>query len=314
MSDASEVGVLYTEHSRLSAMTPVASLWSYETSTRGLHRRSISVNPDGSHEYWLRRSDPLLNTILPGTGVSLVVNFGDLWTAGRSLVTSAFLPRVCVVGPVTRPRILRVGRSVHAIGAVLPATLTSSVFNVPATELVDRIMPLQDLWGRDDVERLIASPPPLQIRRCLSALKDDLVTRIRRSTGVEPAWHEAPRIIQVRAGRVSIAGMAGSHGLSRQQFAARFGAAAGLRPKLFARITRFHSLVNALLSTPVSQWASVCSNVGFYDQAHMINEFRTFTGCSPTVFFRPHDSNIDPALVQVRGRPSEWLLHPPNPV
>jgi AraC-like DNA-binding protein len=136
-------------------------------------------------------------------------------------------------------------------------------------------VPLQDLWSRDGVERLIASLSPLQIRRCLATLKDDLVTRIRRSTGVEPAWHEAPRIIQVRAGRVSIADMAGSHGLSRQQFAARFGAAAGLPPKLFARITRFHSLVHALLSTEVSRWASVSSDVGFYDQAHMINEFRT---------------------------------------
>jgi hypothetical protein len=39
----------------------------------------------------------------------------------------------------------------------------------------------------------------------------------------------------------------------------------------------------------------------------MINEFRAFVGSSPTVFFRPHDSRIVPAEIQVRGRPSEWL-------
>src|SRR5881296_3732273 len=98
MSDASDLGVLYTEHSGLIAMSPIASLWSYETRARGRDRRAIAVNPDGSHEYWLDRSDPLLNTILPGTAVSVVVNLADSWTAGRSLVTSAFLPRVCVVG------------------------------------------------------------------------------------------------------------------------------------------------------------------------------------------------------------------------
>src|SRR5713226_10398281 len=121
MSDSSEVGVLYTEHSELTAMTPeVTSLWSYETRSRGRDRRSIVRNPDGSVEYWLDRSDPLLNTILPGTGVSLIVNFGDMWAAGRSLATSRLLPRVCVVGPVTQARILRVGRSVHTVGAVVP--------------------------------------------------------------------------------------------------------------------------------------------------------------------------------------------------
>ena len=81
------LGVLYTEHSGLAAMSPIASLWSYETRARGRDRRAIAANPDGSHEYWLDRSDPLLNTILPGTAVSVVVNFADLWTAGRSLVT-----------------------------------------------------------------------------------------------------------------------------------------------------------------------------------------------------------------------------------
>ena len=69
MSDASALGVLYTEHSGLTAMTPVASLWSYETRSRGRDRRPVALNPDGSHEYWLEWSDPLLNTILPGTGV-----------------------------------------------------------------------------------------------------------------------------------------------------------------------------------------------------------------------------------------------------
>ena len=81
-------------------------------------------------------------------------------------------------------------------------------------------------------------------------------------------------------------------------------------PKLFARITRFQSLVHALLSTDVARWASVSSVTGFYDQAHMINEFRTFTGSPPTVFFQPHDSTVDSAMITLRGRPSEWLRRP----
>ena len=79
MFDSSELGVRYTEHSGLTAKTPVASLWSYQTRARGRDRQSIARTPDGSYEYWLHRSDPLLNTILPGTHVSLIVNFGDVW-------------------------------------------------------------------------------------------------------------------------------------------------------------------------------------------------------------------------------------------
>jgi AraC-like DNA-binding protein len=64
--------------------------------------------------------------------------------------------------------------------------------------------------------------------------------------------------------------------------------------------------VYSLLSTDVSRWASVSSAVGFYDQSHMINEFRELAGSSPTTFFQPHGAE-DPARMQLRGRPSEWL-------
>jgi hypothetical protein len=42
----------------------------------------------------------------------------------------------------------------------------------------------------------------------------------------------------------------------------------------------------------------------------MINEFRTFAGSPPTLFFQPHDRHIDPTTIQLRGRPSEWLSRP----
>jgi AraC-like DNA-binding protein len=285
MSDRSDLGILYTEHSDLRATTPIASLWSYETCARGPERQPVALNRRGNSEYWLERSDPLLNTILPGTGVSLVVNFGDAWATGRSLATSASLPRVCVIGPVTRPRILRVGSRVDAVGAVLPPALTVSAFGVPASGLVDRIVALGDLWRPSEVEELFESLLILHIRQRMCALGNELVTRLEQPGDRERLGHMATWLITLRRGRVSIDDMARSHGLSRQQFTRRFGAAAGLSPKLFARITRFQSLVRTLLSSDVSQWVSVAPAVGFYDQAHMINEFRAFAGSSPTVFF-----------------------------
>src|SRR5260370_35110768 len=98
-------------------------------------------------------------------------------------------------------------------------------------------------------------------------------------------------------------GMARGHGLSRGEFSRRFRAAAGLPPKLFARITRFQALVHALLSTDVSRWASGSLDVGFYDHAHMINEFRAFAVSPPTVFFPPNDSDTNPAKIHFRGGP-----------
>lgn len=121
MSELGLHGVLYTEYQRLRAHTPLLSLWSFRSSPRKPGRPAILQTSDGDQEYWLERSDPLLNTILPGTAVSLVVNLSDAWAAGRTLVSTEVLPPACVIGPVTRARVLHVGRNVHAVGAVLPA-------------------------------------------------------------------------------------------------------------------------------------------------------------------------------------------------
>ena len=84
--------------------------------------------------------------------------------------------------------------------------------------------------------------------------------------------------------------------------AARDGDAAAL-----ARIARFQGLVYSLLSTDVADWTGVAPEIGFYDQAHMINEFHEFAGAPPRMFFLPHGRMIDPAGLPLRGRPSEWF-------
>jgi len=306
MSDVSAAGVLYTEHIELKAATPVASLWSFETCVRGADRRPVARNRDGNPEYWLERSDPLLNTILPGTGVSLVVNFGDSWAAGRSLVRSSLLPRVCVIGSVTQARILRLSTRVQAIGAVIPPALTMSAFGVAPSELVDRIVPLEELWTSCEVEELLDAISPLALRPQVAGLRDAVVSRLERAHDRDQLADMTSRLIVRHRGHISIDHIARRHGVSRKQVARRFSSAIGMTPKLFARVTRFQALVHALLSSDVSHWVSVAPSLGFYDQAHMINEFRGFAGAPPTVFFQPHGDDVDVESRLLRGRPSEW--------
>ncbi len=132
-------------------------------------------------------------------------------------------------------------------------------------------------------------------------------TRIDRVTFRDSVGYTGANLLRLHAGCVSINELAKSHGLTRQQFKRRFLATTGLPPKLYARITRFQVLVQSLLSSDVSDWAGVSSDVGFYDQAHMINEFHEFAGSSPTVFFQPNGSERSSVKLKLRGRPCEWL-------
>jgi hypothetical protein len=60
MSEASELGVLYTEHSGLRAMTLPHRCGRTEARARGRDGRGIALNPDARPEYWLDRSSASL--------------------------------------------------------------------------------------------------------------------------------------------------------------------------------------------------------------------------------------------------------------
>jgi AraC-like DNA-binding protein len=73
--------------------------------------------------------------------------------------------------------------------------------------------------------------------------------------------------------------------LSVRQFERRFCQQVGVAPKLFARIVRFHRALHAKLSHTERAWTDIAYEFGYFDQMHMVHDFRLFSGESPTRFF-----------------------------
>lgn len=153
MSNVHPTGIVYTEYRRLSGRTPFASLWSYHSEAPATSRPAILEAKDGRQEFWLERSDPLLNTILPGTLISVVVNLGDAWASGPTLVA-------------------RVGPCVQAVGAVFPAALAVPILGCTAGALVDKIVRLDDVWPRQRVAEFVERISSLDGALRVVALRD----------------------------------------------------------------------------------------------------------------------------------------------
>jgi AraC-like DNA-binding protein len=73
-------------------------------------------------------------------------------------------------------------------------------------------------------------------------------------------------------------------GLSERHLSRRFKAMFGTGPKRFARSARLEHVLAACDSE--TSWASIACSCGFADQAHMINDFKSILGVTPTSFFR----------------------------
>jgi AraC-like DNA-binding protein len=90
------------------------------------------------------------------------------------------------------------------------------------------------------------------------------------------AWQR----MRAARGRVRVATLADEVGWSRRHFGERFRAEIGLSPKQAARVLRFER-AGQLLRRGRVDLANLAVDCGYYDQAHLTNEWRALAGCPP---------------------------------
>jgi AraC-like DNA-binding protein len=155
---------------------------------------------------------------------------------------------------------------------------------LPASELHNTMVSLEDLWGRlaDQLrERLLeSSSPRARFRLLEQALLAQAAERLERHPAVVFALQEFHGLPHTR----TIADVTGQIGLSAKRFIQVFSGEVGLTPKLFCRVRRFQRVLRRIgMGRPV-EWAAVAVDCGYFDQAHFIHDFRAFSGINPSTY------------------------------
>jgi transcriptional regulator GlxA family with amidase domain len=92
--------------------------------------------------------------------------------------------------------------------------------------------------------------------------------------------------------------MAGLASLSVRQFERQFEKELGMPPKRFARIARFQFALDAKLVDPSRSWLGVALDAGYYDQMHLVRDFHSLSGVSPTQLVAELGDTRPPALAE----------------
>ena len=71
-------------------------------------------------------------------------------------------------------------------------------------------------------------------------------------------------------------------GVSERHLRRVFRENVGVSPKAFAKLMRFRCALRAANEDTHASWASIAAAAGYYDQAHLIAEFRAIAGVTPS--------------------------------
>lgn len=95
----------------------------------------------------------------------------------------------------------------------------------------------------------------------------------------------AEQLIRQR-GLYTISKLANDFNMSQQTLEVQFMNQVGIDPKTFCRLIRFKQAVELKKYKPSLTWTNIAHDCGFYDQMHMIKDFKNFTDLSPNAFMK----------------------------
>jgi AraC-like DNA-binding protein len=264
-------------------------LYGPEANVPGNTLQAFGVGPElrqhVSHILLYRETLPhgheALERVVPDGAVRLVFNLGDAPSVGES----AGLP-VEAVGASTQPALVRLRRRMEGLSVTLRPGAAAALLGVPAGEIAGGAVPLDELWHGDAaeaLERLMGQPDDTARVAVLHAI---LQRRLRRTqTSACPAALRAARLISTGGGQRKLRDVAEAIGVGERRLQQLFRAHVGLSPRAWSRLSRLHHCLRALRLMQEPHWAELAQRSGFYDQAHLANEFRALCGLTPSEFF-----------------------------
>lgn len=211
---------------------------------------------------------------IPRPETQLVVRFGP--SAPGGLDVHAF-----GVHARARRKIIRAGQ--RSITVRLRVGAPEAVLGVPASALAGRVVALDELWGRAEarqlLEQLAVARTTIEAGRIVeSAIADRLAGGARSASGTRVDL--ARRATELLA-HANVSAVADELGMSERHLRRVFRDAVGVSPKAFARLARFHRALRRASENRHASWASIAAAAGYYDQAHLIDEFRAIAGVTP---------------------------------
>ncbi|HEX7157723.1 MAG TPA: AraC family transcriptional regulator, partial [Edaphobacter sp.] len=190
------------------------------------------------------------------------------------------------LGPYSRYQMIDAIDFAELIGIVFHPAGTLPFFPHPSHLFSNCETSLEDLWGaasrslRDNLRELNTPAAKFDL------LESGLLARLRR---VLPASRNrvvdfALEAVEASPDTTTIAGLTRSIGLSARRFSGLFREQVGVSPKLYCRIQRFQKAIECLHRGEDLRWAELALACGYYDQSHFANDFRAFSGISPTTY------------------------------
>lgn len=191
-------------------------------------------------------------------------------------------PLTVLTGPQFTRINVKVRRQLKAIRVdFLPGGI-HRLLAIPMHELFDKGFDAEEVFGNEMKYLDEQLQQITQLEAGKKMVEKFLLNQVSKLKEILP-FDAALKMLLENSGCMSIEQTASFACLSLKQFERKCNERIGMNPKTYARILRFSKAYRLHEALPGLSWTKIAYEAGYYDQMHMIKDFKTFAGVNPTV-------------------------------
>lgn len=177
----------------------------------------------------------------------------------------------------------------------IKGTFISFVIKFKPTGLYRLLGIPMDMFANKAIDASIISDIPLKriteklvaqsdLSHCIELIEPYLIFLSGKSKRVPPIIEKSACLLKQCQELHPITQLANESFLSQRQFERHFIKYIGVSPKTYYRMHRFLQLLNAKNKEPEQKWGSLAHEFGYYDQMHLVKDFKSFLKTTPSSF------------------------------
>jgi len=222
------------------------------------------------------------NRLLPDTAIVLAFRIRGSVTDGED--NSHIVPASAITGLRKSPRLLNYAAHTANLLVFFKEGEAAAFFKEPLHELFSRSVSLDELIPRHQLEQIEEELHGAGDNRERVSIVERFLFSILKDQHADRLIDYSIQQIKMAKGDIRIKNMVSNLSLSLDPFEKRFRRVVGISPKQFADIIRFRNLIGQYSASESLTNTALAS--GYFDQAHFIKDFRSFTGLAPQQFFK----------------------------
>ena len=229
--------------------------------------------------------------VIPNGCLELIIHLNEWHCDLQNAYGWSQSPEYMIVGMHTKPYLVQFGNLVNVFAIRFKPDGFYNIFGIPASTIKDSIEDFSQVMGAKFPDFSQKIKGKKDFREMINCAENQLLKNLQNKIINLNYVSLAAEVIR-QSKSIKMKDLPNQVFISMRQLDRQFKEQFGISPKHYMRITRLNEVRRLLNKNYRMDLTSVAYHCGYSDQAHFINESKSFTGDLPTIFIKGKNSYI----------------------